>query len=47
MKIAEDESQRNDFRNILFELAKDQEMLQDSKTLRPCEPGHSQNDLFR
>ena len=31
MKIAEDESQRNDFRNILFDLAKDQEMLQDSK----------------
>ena len=24
MKIAEDESQRNDFRNILFDLAKDQ-----------------------
>ena len=31
MKIAEDESQRNDFRNILFDLAKDQEMLKDSR----------------
>lgn len=31
LKITQEETQREDFKNILFDLAKDQEMLQDPK----------------